>query len=263
MLAYVPRPLRIGVRAVGLVSATVACVSVPAVTRLATGNAPRAVARVGSRAARVWSYLVCRLLGVRIAASHVPRGGPFLVASNHLSYLDIWVLGALYPSLFVAKREIGTWPLFGWISRAAGTLFVDRESPRDAVRAIRRMRSCLEHGVSITLFPEGRTSSGDRVRPFLPTLLQPAAELGIPCYAASLTYELPDDDAPPARTVCWFDGSNFVRHLVRLLGLRRIEARVSFSPSPIRSGDRKELAIRLWQHTSSHFVPLRDAARPA
>ena len=186
-----------------------------------------------------------------------PEGNPFVVAANHVSYVDILVLGSIYRSQFVAKQEIRSWPAFGWISRAAGTLFVNRDNPRDAVRVIRAIRGHLADGISITLFPEGGTSPGDEVRPFLPTLLEPAAGSGAPCYAASLTYETSDAGVTPGDTICWHDGSNFVKHFLGIMALRKIEARVSFSERPVRSSDRKELAQKLWEDARDSFVPIR------
>src|SRR5262245_47723374 len=116
-----------------VVMMTLVAVSLPLLTRLVTLGSTRALARVGSYASWRWSRWLCSILGIRVLATGKPTGKTYVVASNHVSYLDILVLGSLYPSQFVAKQEIRGWPLFGWISRGAGTLFVDRDSPRDAV----------------------------------------------------------------------------------------------------------------------------------
>jgi 1-acyl-sn-glycerol-3-phosphate acyltransferase len=251
--------VRVFLRATGVVVATLVAVCVPLVVRLVTFNSSRPVARVGSVASWLWSRSLCRILGIRVVANGRPEGDPFVVAANHVSYIDILVLGSLYPSQFVAKREIRTWPAFGWISRAAGTLFVNRDNPRDAVRVIRAIRSHLASGIPITLFPEGGTSSGEEIRPFLPTLLEPAASAEVPCYAASLSYETSDAEVAPGETICWHDGSNFVKHFLGIMRVRKIEARVSFSGQPVRSSDRKELAQRLWEDARGSFVPIRRA----
>ena len=212
---------------------------------------------VGSLASHLWSRWLCRILAIRVRVLG-PRGhGTFLIAANHVSYLDILVLGTLHPSHFVAKREIRSWPLFGWISRAAGTLFVDRESPRDAVRVIRDMREVLAAGIPITLFPEGGTSAGETVQPFQAALLEPAARAELPCYGASVSYDTPGSSLPPARTIVWSNGENFVKHLARIMQLSRIEATINISPEPVSSTDRKVLARTLWQHVHDTYVPLR------
>ena len=252
--------IRVFLRASGVIFATMLAVSVPLVVRIVTLNARGPVARIGSLASWLWSRSLCRILGIEVLASGRPEGDPFVVAANHVSYIDILVLGSLYRSQFVAKDEIRGWPVFGWVSRAAGTLYVNRDNPRDAVRVIRSIRHHLANGVAITLFPEGGTSAGEEVRPFLPTLLEPAAGAGVPCYAASLSYETPDSHVAPGDTICWHDGSNFVKHFLGIMHVKKIEARVSFSERPVRSSDRKELAQKLWEDARDSFVPIRGEA---
>jgi 1-acyl-sn-glycerol-3-phosphate acyltransferase len=254
--------VRVVLKTIGVVAATLLAVSVPLVARALTLNSPRVVARVGSLASWLWSRWLCTVLRIEVSPTGRPAGGVCVVAANHISYLDIVVLGSLYRTQFVAKSEIRSWPLFGWISRAAGTLFVDRASPRDAVRAIRRIEGYLAAGVPVTLFPEGGTSPGASVRPFLPTLLEPAAAARVPCYAASVSYETPGEPAPPSRTICWHDGSNFAKHMLRVMALDRIEVRVRFSSAPVLCENRKELARRLWEDVQGSFVPIRQEPFP-
>jgi 1-acyl-sn-glycerol-3-phosphate acyltransferase len=253
--------IRVALQSMALLAITLVFVTIPLTARILTLNAAIPVARVGSWASHRWCRLLCRVLRLHVSTAGRPEGVPFVIAANHLSYLDILVLGSHYPCQFVAKREIRSWPLFGWISRAAGTLFVDRESARDAVRAVRQMRHLLRNGISLTLFPEGRISNGESVQPFLPALLEPAADAGVPCFGASLSYETPGAELPPARTICWHDSANFITHIIRVMSLPRIEVKVSFSPSPIRDKDRKELARKLREHVVSFHVPIRDRPR--
>jgi 1-acyl-sn-glycerol-3-phosphate acyltransferase len=239
------------------VVATAGMAVVPALARVLFAGRPRRIARVGALATSRWGRVMCAVLGVEVRVEGaVPRGGVFLVASNHLSYLDIFVLGSLYPSLFVAKREIAGWPVFGRVARIAGTLFVDREQARDVVRAGRLMAEHLHEGVPLTIFPEGKSTPGVEVLPFLPSLLEPAARAGVPCWAASLRYETPGEVLSPSVTVCWYDSSSFPAHFARLVGLKRIVATVRFAPTPLTSGDRKELARSLWREVRAGFEPI-------
>jgi len=202
---------------------------------------------------------MCAILSVRRdVGGPVPGDGVYLVASNHVSYLDILVLGSLYPSLFLAKREIASWPLFGWIARGAGTLFVDRDVARDVVRAGREMSERLELGLPLTIFPEGRSSRGVEILPFQPSLLEPAARAGVPCWAASISYETPGSEDAPSRTICWHDSESLLTHFPRLVGLRRVIARVRFSEIPVISNDRKALASALWENSNATFTPVRQ-----
>ena len=257
------RAIRILWRAGATLLATFGCVALPLAGRLVLAGRPRAIARLGAWSTSLWGRMMCGILGVeRDVRGVVPKDGVFLVAANHLSYLDILVLGSLYPSLFVAKDEIATWPVFGWVARAAGTLFIDRNDARDVVRAGREMSEQLALGVSLTIFPEGKATSGTEVLPFLPSLLEPAAKAGVPCWAASLSYETPGSDLTPATTICWYDSSSFPAHFLRLAGLKRIVARVHVSPAPVLSRDRKELAKTLRESVSLNFEPIRQAVSP-
>lgn len=255
--------LRIAVKFLGLVGITFAAVSAPVAVRVATLNRGLAAARFGARASAVWSRLMCRVLGIRVRNAGDPGGDRFLVAANHLSYLDIWVLGSLYPGLFVAKTEIRAWPVIGWICWAAGTLFVDRNNPRDAVRVMRTMSEYLDAGIPVTVFPEGSTSRGLTVRRFQAALLEPAARQRIPCYAATLRYETPGTPDPPSETICWCDGYNVLKHVLRIMRMPRIDVEVRFSPSPFVASTRKELADRLWEDARGAFTPVRQQRRCA
>lgn len=250
--------LRVLVRAPLAVSFTLACAFVAAGGRTILLGARRPSAWFGSRTCRLWGRVLCRILGIRIRVSGPRPRGTFLVASNHLSYVDILVLASVYPSVFVAKREIADWPVVGRIVRGAGTLFVDRERAKDVVRVGRAMSEHLRDGIALTLFPEGQATRGAEVLPYLPSLLEPAALTGVPCYAASISYETPGVAAPPSTTVCWFDHSSLATHAIRLMRIRVIDASVHVAETPILSSDRKELARRLWERTAATFVPIRQ-----
>jgi len=243
-----------------VIFATAAFAVIPAAARLVAGRRRRSVVRLGAASCRGWGRAMCAILGIeREVLGHVPNHGVFLVAANHLSYVDILVLGSLYPSVFLAKREIATWPVFGWIARGAGTLFVDRDQPKDVVRAGREMSTRLSLGVPLTIFPEGRSSPGIEILPFQPALLEPAARGSVPCFAVSISYDTPGTPASPSQTVCWHDSENFVTHFRRLVSLPRVVARVRFSGPPLVSDDRKTLARVLWERASASFEPIRQS----
>ena len=252
------RPLRVAIKLPLVLVTTAGFAAIPALARALAWPLGRArLLRIGARACAGWGRVSCAILGVRREVhGPVPREGVFLVAANHLSYVDILVLASLYPSVFLAKREIASWPVFGWIARGAGTLFVDRVQAKDVVRAGREMGGILALGLPLTIFPEGRSTSGTEVLPFLPSLLEPAARAGIPCWAVSLSYATPGAPESPSRSVCWHDSRNFAMHFKGLMALRRIVARVRFAESPVVCADRKDLAQELWRRVSASFEPL-------
>ena len=252
-----PAKLRILGKAACAAVATVLAILPPVLLRIVTLGAEKPAARLGARCCHAWGKALCAILRIHVTLEGRPPRGRFLVASNHVSYLDILVLASLYPSAFVAKLEIGAWPVFGWIARTAGTLFVDRKHPRDVVRAGREMRSHLEAGIPLTVFPEGGSSSGETVRPFLPSLLEPAADAGVPCYAASVTYETATPE-PPSRIVSWRAHEPFGPKIAGVLRQKRILATVTIAEDPVISRDRKDLARILWERVHASYRPMRQ-----
>lgn len=179
-----------------------------------------------------------RILQVRLHRDGPVPGPGFLVA-NHLSYLDILVLAAVAPCVFVAKREVRGWPLFGWFARTAGTVFVDRERRTDAGRTVAAMRALAGQGVTVVLFPEGTSSDGREVLPFKSALLQPlTGEPG--CAVAHLRYALSDGDA--AAEVCYWRDMTLFPHLVNLLAKAGVVAEVRSGRVPTAGYQRKDLA---------------------
>jgi len=233
--------LRAGFRLPGLVAWTLLCCLPLAFDALpwqvAAARAPRR-----ARLLRHWAAGMLALLGVRILRhGHAPARGCF-VATNHLGYLDVLVLASQMEATFVAKHDIAAWPVLGWLSRRFGTVFLDRARPRDLVRVFDEIDAVQRQGVSVVIFPEGTSSGGDSVLPFHAGLFEAAARSRAPVAVAALAYATPVGEGPPKLAVCWWGGMTFTPHFLHLLTLRAIEARLSFSDTPIAPGDRRTLA---------------------
>lgn len=209
--------------------------------------------RAGAWVCHVWARGLLRVLGVVIdVQGPEPPHGAFLV-SNHVSWLDILVLAAWQPTNFVAKQEVAQIPAIGFLSRFVGTLFLNRESRRDAHRLAGDLRRYLADGAEITLFPEGYCADGHRLLPFKPSLLGAAAELGTPCVPVALSYDL--------QQVVWNDGSTAAAHAGRLMKARRLDrgrkpirAKLVAGPAII-DRDRKQLTRRLAEEIAANFTP--------
>ncbi len=121
---------------------------------------------VAWRTACAWHAAVRRLLGITIERVGRPvTSGHVAYVANHLSYLDIFVLGSLVRGSFVAKEEVRRWPLFGFLATLQRTVFVSRQR-RDAARVADQLGATLADGRNLIVFPEGTSSSGERVLPF-------------------------------------------------------------------------------------------------
>ncbi|HVS11346.1 MAG TPA: lysophospholipid acyltransferase family protein [Planctomycetota bacterium] len=257
-----PRKLRIALRGAAIAAATGALYALYLVGLVPTGAIPRARRAWRSAILRAWGRLVCAAAGVRLDRVGRAPAPPCMVVSNHLGYLDIPVLASQLGAVFVANSEIARWPVWGPLSRSMGTLFVDRGRKRDIPRVNTRIERALRRGERIVLFPEGGTAGGERVGPFRPALLAPAADGGHPVHFASLSYATAPADPPAALAVCWWGGVPFAKHALGLLALERIEARLHFGERTLAERDRKRLAEALWRAVSHQFVPVSRAPAP-
>jgi 1-acyl-sn-glycerol-3-phosphate acyltransferase len=193
-----------------------------------------------------WLQVGCRR-ALRVFNLQIQSYGPIpthgLLVSNHLSYLDVLILSALTPSIFVAKQDVKHWPVFGWFARLGGTLFADRSRRAQVMPLTRELRNVLDQGALVALFPEGTSSGGRTVLPFKSALLESVANSFHPLAACRIDYSLEDGDT--AEEVCYWKDMTFLPHLLNLLSKERVDASVRFSEVHASSSDRKHLALQL------------------
>ncbi len=232
-----------GLRLLLVILVTGAMAPVALISHAVTRGRARGVC---SWALRTWSRLLLPAIGVRVVAEGPPPPrGPCVVCPNHMSHLDIAVLGALYGGVFVSRADVADWPIVGLLVRSVGTLFIRRELRADARRVGAEVEAEIRRGGRVTIFLEGGAGRGDVVRPFRSALLEAPATTGTPCVPALVRYTLPGDpDVDPADAVAWADGQPFAAHTWGILELRRIVAHVTFLP-PRTDTDRKRLARAL------------------
>lgn len=219
---------------------------------------PRARAKWRSGVMRYWGRAVLPVLGVDLTVEGQPPAKPFLLVSNHLSYLDIPVIGSQVGVVFVAKSELASWPVVGFMCRAANTIFVDRNVRRDLPRVMREIDRELALGQGVVLFAEGTSSKGATVLPFRPSLLEPAVRSELPVSYATLSYHTPEGEQPAHLAVCWWGGMDFTPHALNFATLRQVKAQLVFGDEQLHDIDRKRLAERLQAEVLSRFVPVVD-----
>lgn len=173
---------------------------------------------------RWWMRCLLRLLPLHICYHGLPAAGTALWVGNHVSWVDIILLGARAPVRFLAKAEVRQWPLLGWLADRAGTVFIHRGQ---AASLNQRLGNVLQRGHNLMIFAEGTTTAGDQVRTFHGRLFGCAIEQHLPIQPVALAYRnhgQRDTIAP------FIDDDEFSRHLWRLLGAARIDVDVHFLP---------------------------------
>jgi 1-acyl-sn-glycerol-3-phosphate acyltransferase len=181
---------------------------------------------------KAWSAHLLGILNIRTRIYGQPPlhgGGGALIVANHVSWLDIFVLNAVHPSVFIAKSEVRGWPLVGWLCRRSGTIFIERAMRQDTASVMRRVSAMLEKGGCVGLFPEGTTTDGKQVGHFHSALIQPAIDAGAILYPAALCYR---DGAGGASSATAFTGNTTLAQSVfRILKCKRHNVWVAFTPA--------------------------------
>ena len=138
---------------------------------------------------QAWSLGLLTCAGITLQLRGRPqRAGPVLLVANHHSWLDIPVLHAARYCRFISKSDLQDWPIVGTLATAAGTLYIRRESRRDALRMVTSMRDALLAGEVLAVFPEGQTGDGRALLPFHANLLQAALDAGAPVQPVGLRF---------------------------------------------------------------------------
>jgi len=176
-----------------------------------------------SRHGHTWARRLVASLGVEIEVRGAPLPGPQLLLGNHRSYIDILAVLAVAPCGFLAKAEIGRWPLFGAAARLHPTVFVDRDDRDSRKRAREGALAILQRGLPFAAFPEGTTCRGPGVLPFFPGLFRVAEQYDFPVVPFAIEYEDRGD--------AWVDDDPFVGHFLRTFGKPRVRALLSFGPA--------------------------------
>lgn len=179
-----------------------------------------------------------------------------LVAANHVSWLDIFAMSAVYPSSFIAKQEIKNWPVLGKMGQNAGTVFINRNSRRDVEPINQAICAALKAGQNVSFFPEARTSLGLDILSFKAALFQSAIDADAPVQAVTLRYY---DDAGKRTTVPSYAQVDLVRSLWRIVSMKKLRIRIDFA-SPIRPGkDEDRFMLKDKVESSIREVVLSDA----
>ena len=217
----------------------------------------RPTVKARDKGTSMWASGCCRILNLHIdTRGEVPPTPPFLLVSNHLSYVDVVLLSSITGGVLVAKKAIRSWPGMGYAAAVGGTVFIDRRVHRDILRVNETIETAVDRGQGIIFFPEGTSTRGEEVLDFRGSLLLPFAGTTRPIHYASLSYRTPQGEPPAQTNVCWWGDMTFADHVWDLLKISRIDATVHFGTyHPDGDSDRKELAADLTERVRDVFLP--------
>ena len=248
--------LRAALRLAGIAGWTAVAFLLFALGSLLTLPAARVRLRWRQSWVRWWATGMCGLVGMRRHILGVPPKAPFLLVTNHVSYLDILLLHSVVDGVFIAKRDMRSWPLLGSLAQVTGTIWIKREIRRDALRVLDQIDAAIRRGDGVILFPEGTTSSGAGLLPFKPALLDWAAREQYPVHPGVISYRSESGAPPASELLCWWGGMTFGPHLLRVLRSHGFDATVDFTGEPLRGQTRTLLAERLREALLARLLPV-------
>jgi 1-acyl-sn-glycerol-3-phosphate acyltransferase len=224
---------------------------------------PRVDAARRRRIVGWWSGKLVRIVGLEVQVVGEPptaTEAAAMIASNHVSWLDIFVISSVRTTRFIAKSEIRDWPLAGWIAERAGTIFIHRARRRDTARINERVHAALLEGDCVGLFPEGTTTEGDALLPFHSSLFEPAVANEAHVHPCGLRYERPDGSL--CRAMAYVGEISFMQSLGLAIRQRGTVVRLAFAPRIDTAGlDRREVARRAETAVATLLgLPPRDTA---
>jgi 1-acyl-sn-glycerol-3-phosphate acyltransferase len=200
----------------------------------------------------------CRLFNLHCSVrGEVSAALPTLFLSNHVSYLDVFVLGKYVPAFFIAKSEVAGWPILGWLAKAQNTFFFERNSKK-VRHQMQVMSDHFDRSGNLILFPEGTSTEGEHVKPFKSSLLQSAETSTKDVFIQPVTIvykryrgEMMSRDIRDQ--YAWYATMPFASHFFNVLGMGRAEVELIFhKPVTLEAfSHRKECAHYCFEQVSS------------
>lgn len=196
----------------------------------------------------VWGGLVRRACGIRLVVMGPPPSRGSLIAPNHTGYLDVFAVASAARCFFVPKADLGEWPVVRWTVGRSLQPLVRRSVSRALAEVVEQVTERLRAGESVCAFLEGTSTGGDRVLPFLPSLVQPSLASGRPIVPTGLRWSCSHPGAVVAEDVAyWREAHSLGPHLARVAGLQGVCCEIRFGEpvDPRDFPDRKALAAEV------------------
>jgi 1-acyl-sn-glycerol-3-phosphate acyltransferase len=206
---------------------------------------------------QAWSKRLLSIFGIELRLKNqvILPNAPFLLASNHISWMDIHAINAFKPIRFVAKSDIEGWPVFGWMAKQLGTVFIKRDNARHGKHVAKEVAKVLE-AQSVCIFPEGTSTLGEIVLPFKPNLFESAVIAGVPVYSLAISYRS-SVSGKRSDAAAFVGEMGLLESMAKILHDRQLIVELSFLPpsgaAPEVSRDRKWLALHSQEAISNYL----------
>ncbi len=168
-----------------------------------------------------------------------------VITANHLGYLDGFVLGSLFPVIFITKGEVRRWPVIGLWTKLCGTIYIDRQRKGKISRAVEEIVERVHQKANILIFPEGTSTNGEHLLPFQTAPFAAPLRAHAPVLPLTITYRRIDGE-PISETnrdkVYWYGDMAFLPHFWKVMGLKKIEVAVRLH-APIDTGHYKNNSL--------------------
>lgn len=192
------------------------------------------------RMIRAWSTGLMRIFGLRSVRVGKPMADAVLFVANHTSWIDIELLHSQRAACFVAKAEIASWPLVGWLAASGGTIFHRRGSNHSLATVMQAMVERLREGRSVAVFPEGGTGHNGVLKVFHARIFQAALDAEVPVQPVALRFARNGKRLIDAG---FREDENFLQNFLRMLGGAPMDAEVHFLEQvPISQDGRRRMA---------------------
>ena len=204
-----------------------------------------------------WSRKLLSIFGIKLKLKNpeILPSTPYLLASNHISWMDIHAINAFKPVRFVAKSDVEGWPIFGWMAKQLGTVFIKRDNSRHGKYVASEVARVLGTQ-SVCIFPEGTSTIGETVLPFKPNLFESAVIAQVPVYSLAISYKSALT-GKKSDVVAFVGEMGLLESMAQILRDRQLIVELAFlMPSggaPEASRDRKWLALHCQEVISLHL----------
>ncbi len=190
-----------------------------------------------------WSRRLLKILKIKVVIhgdqTFIDSQQGFLVVSNHISWLDIHVINTMKPVVFVAKANVANWPIFGWIAKMIGTIFVKREKLSDLKRVIQEIKSQLQARQPVCIFPEGTSSDGRQLLEFRSNLFEAVAHSELKIVPIALSYQ---ENQKYSDRTAFIGDMGLIDSLKLIMQSDQIVAHIEVCAPQLAQGSRQETA---------------------